>query len=158
MIRSNRTGRGAVLVRGPLTGFRCASVRRCARARHRHHQHPEIPDACYPLPMALPARLGLSWSAFRVSGAPELTPVEDIELELERRRARDEQVRLMEANLRRECQQFVEQYVLGFRHEVAAFCDQVVAQKGQVHGKTLRRHSHRRHRPIKSVGTAKRLE
>ena len=82
-------------------------------------QHPEIPEACYPLPMALPGRFGLSWSAFRVSGAPELTPVEDIELELEQRRARDEQVRAMEANLRRECQQFVEQYVLGFRHEVA---------------------------------------
>ena len=75
--------------------------------------------------MALPGRFGLSWSAFRVSGAPELTPVEDIELALEQRRASDEQVGAMEGNLRRECQQFVEQYVLGFRHEVAAFCDQV---------------------------------
>ncbi len=43
----------------------------------------------------------------------------------------------MEQNLQRECQQFVEQYVLGFRKEVADFCDQVIDQKGQVHGKTL---------------------
>jgi len=91
-------------------------------------QHPEIPDACYPLPMALPVK---------VTGAPELTRVEDVEMELEQRRVRDEQVRLMEANLQRECQQFVEQYVLGFRREVAEFCDQVISQKGQVHGKTL---------------------
>ncbi len=100
-------------------------------------QHQEIPDACYPLVMALPAKFGLSWHAFKVTGAPELTPVEDIELELEQRRARDEQVQLMEANLKRECQQFVEQYVLGFRKEVAEFCDQAIAQNGQVHGKTL---------------------
>ena len=100
-------------------------------------QHPEIPDACYPLPMALPGKFGLSWHAFKVTGAPELTPVEDIETELEQRRARDEQVQLMEVNLKRECQQFVEQYVLGFRREVAEFCDQVIAEKGQVHGKTL---------------------
>jgi len=100
-------------------------------------QHPEIPDACYPLPMALPQKFSLSWYSFKVTGAPELTPVEDIEMELEQRRVRDEQVQLMEANLRRECQQFVEQYVLGFRREVGEFCDQVIAQKGQVHGKTL---------------------
>ena len=100
-------------------------------------QHPEIPDACYPLPMALPDKFGLSWHAFKVTGAPELTPVEDIEMELEQRRARDEQVQLMEANLKRECQQFVTEYVLSFRQEVAEFCDQVIAQKGQVHGKTL---------------------
>ncbi len=100
-------------------------------------RHPEIPDACYPLPMALPTKFGLSWHAFKVTGAPELTRVEDIEMELEQRRAHDEQVKLMEANLKRECQQFVEQYVLGFRKEVAEFCDQVIAQKGAVHGKTL---------------------
>ena len=100
-------------------------------------QHPEIPDVCYPLPMALPAKFGLTWHAFKVTGAPELTPVEDIEMELEQRRAHDEQVKLMEANLQRECQRFVEQYVLGFRNEVAEFCDQVIAQKGAVHGKTL---------------------
>ncbi len=99
--------------------------------------HPGIPDACYPLPMALPAKFCLSWHAFKVTGAPELTPVEDIEMELEQRRARDEQVQLMEQNLHRECQQFVEQYILGFRGEVAEFCDQVITQKGQVHGKTL---------------------
>ena len=100
-------------------------------------QHPEIPDACYPLPMALPAKFGLTWHAFKVTGAPELTPVEDIEMELEQRRVHDEQVQLMEANLRRECQEFVEEYVLGFRREVAEFCDQVITQKGHVHGKTL---------------------
>ncbi|MBN2446224.1 MAG: hypothetical protein JXO22_05845, partial [Phycisphaerae bacterium] len=100
-------------------------------------QHPEIPDACYPLPMALPGRFGLSWHAFKVTGAPDLTPIEDIEMELAQRRARDEQVKLMEANLKTECQQFVEQYVLGFRREVAEFCAQVIAEQGQVHGKTL---------------------
>jgi len=99
--------------------------------------HPEIPDACYPLPFDLPGRFGLSWHAFKVTGAPELTPVEDIELALEERRLRDEQTKQMEVNLRRECQEFVEQYVVGFRKEVAAFCDQVIEQKGQVHGKTL---------------------
>lgn len=101
------------------------------------NQHPEIPDACYPLPMALSQKFGLTWYAFKVTGAPELTPVEDIEMALEERRARDEQVQLMEQNLKRECQQFVEGYVLGFRKEVTEFCDQVITQKGQVHGKTL---------------------
>jgi len=100
-------------------------------------QHPEVPDACYPPSVSLPGRFRLSWHAFKVTGAPQLTPVEDIEMELEQRRARDEQVALMEKNLQRECQQFVEQYVLGFRKEVAEFCDQVIDQKGQVHGKTL---------------------
>ena len=100
-------------------------------------QHPEIPDACYPLPMALPQKFSLTWHAFKVTGAPELTAVEDIEMELEQRRVRDQQVQLMETNLRRECQEFVEQYVLGFRGEVAEFCDQVTTAKGQVHGKTL---------------------
>ncbi|UCG33352.1 MAG: hypothetical protein JSU68_01730, partial [Phycisphaerales bacterium] len=50
---------------------------------------------------------------------------------------RAEQLAQMKQNLRAECQQFVEQYVLGFRKEVAEFCDQVVEAKGQVHGKTL---------------------
>jgi hypothetical protein len=99
--------------------------------------HPEIPDACYPLPFALSGKFSLTWHAFKVTGAPQLSPVEDIEMELEERRARDEQVRLMEENLQRDCQQFVEQYVLGFRSEVADFCDQVIAQQGKVHGKTL---------------------
>ncbi len=31
----------------------------------------------------------------------------------------------------------MEQYVLGFRREVAEFCDQVITQRSQVHGKTL---------------------
>ena len=99
--------------------------------------HPEIPDACYPLPIALPHKFDLGWHAFKVTGAPELTGVEDIEMELEERRARDEQIQLMEATLQRECERFVQQYVLGFRNEVAGFCDQVIAAKGQVHGKTL---------------------
>jgi hypothetical protein len=99
--------------------------------------HPEIPDACYPLPFALSGKFGLTWHAFKVTGAPHLSPVEDIEMELEERRARDEQVQVMEASLKRECEQFVEQYVLGFRREVTDFCDQVIAQQGKVHGKTL---------------------
>jgi hypothetical protein len=80
-------------------------------------QHAEIADACYPLPLGLPGKFSLSWHAFKVTGAPQLSPVEDIELELEQRRIRDKQVQLMEQNLQRECQQFVEQYVLGFRTE-----------------------------------------
>ena len=55
-------------------------------------QHPEIPDTCYPLPMALPQKFGLTWHSFKVTGAPQLSPVEDIEMELEQRRIRDEQV------------------------------------------------------------------
>jgi len=89
---------------------------------HWQNQHTEIPDACYPLPLALPGKFSLSWHAFKVTGAPELSAVEDIELAIEERRVRDEQVQLMEESLRRECQQFVEQYVLGFRAEVAGFC------------------------------------
>ena len=100
-------------------------------------QHPEVPDACYPLPMMLPGKFGLSWHAFKITGAPELTPVEDIEMELEQRRVRDEQVKLMEDNLHRECRQFVAEYVVGFRKEVAEFCDAVIELKGQVHGRTL---------------------
>ncbi len=100
-------------------------------------KHADIPNACYPLSTNLPGKFSLTWHAFKVTGAPELTAVEDIELELEQRRVREEQVTLMETNLRRECQLFVEQYVLGFRNEVADFCDQVIAQQGQVHGKTL---------------------
>lgn len=99
--------------------------------------HAEIPSCCYPLQMALPDKFALSWHAFKVTGAPELTPVEDIEMELEQRRARDEQVKLMEANLKQECQQFVSGYVLSFRREVAQFCNQVVEAGGKVHGKTL---------------------
>jgi len=87
--------------------------------------------------LALSGKFSLSWHAFKVTGAPQLSPVEDIELELEQRRARDAQVRLMEQNLQRECQQFVEKYVLGFRAEVAELCDQVITWKGQVRGKTL---------------------
>ena len=100
-------------------------------------EHPDIPGSCYPSSMDLPGKFSLSWHAFKVTGAPELTPVEDIEMELEERRARDEQSKLMEENLHRECQQFVKEYVIGFRSEVAEFCNQVITQKGKVHGKTL---------------------
>ncbi len=104
---------------------------------HWRKEHPELPTDCYPSVVALSGRFSLNWHAFKVSGAPELTPVEDIELELEERRARDEQSKLMQDNLQRECQEFVQQYVLGFRREVADFCDQVICQKGNIHGKTL---------------------
>ncbi len=102
-----------------------------------HAQHPDIPDACYPLPMALPGKFAFNWHSFKVMGTPELTAVEDIEMELEQRRIRAEQVQLMEAGLRRECQEFVAEYILSFRREVAEFCDTVISAKGQVHGKTL---------------------
>ncbi len=101
------------------------------------NKHPEIPDGCYPLALGLPEKFSLSWHAFKVTGAPDLTAVEDIEMEIEQRRVHDQQVKLMETNLEEECQQFVEQYVLGFRKEVAEFCNQVISAKGQVHGKTL---------------------
>jgi hypothetical protein len=104
---------------------------------HWQAAHPDLPDAFYPPLWVLKRKFSLSWHAFKVTGAPELTPVEDIEMELEQRRVRDEQVELMESNLKRECQQFVEEYVLSFRREVAEFCDQVIAQQGNVHGKTL---------------------
>lgn len=100
-------------------------------------QHPDIPDSCYPLPMALPNKFSLSWHAFKVTGAPQLSPIEDIEMELDQRRLRDQQMALMETNLKRECQQFVEHYVMSFRNEVASFCDQVIEEKGTVHGNTL---------------------
>ena len=100
-------------------------------------EHPDIPGSCYPPCYELPFKFGLSWHAFKVTGAPELTPVEDIEMELEERRVRDEQSRLMEKNLHQECQLFVQEYVVGFRKEVAEFCNQVISQKGKVHGKTL---------------------
>ncbi len=99
--------------------------------------HPAIPPGCYPSTADLSQRFGLTWSAFKVTGLPELTGVADVELELEERRVRDAQVRLMEDNLHRECRQFVEEYVLGFRREVGQFCDQVIAQEGRVHGRTL---------------------
>ena len=104
---------------------------------HWQSQHPEIPDSCHPPPMALPGKFSLSWHAFKVTGAPQLSPIEDIELELDQRRMRDQQMAMMETNLKRECQQFVEQYVMSFRSEVASFCDQVIDEKGKVHGKTL---------------------
>ncbi len=100
-------------------------------------QHPGIPDGAYPSELQLPQKFGLTWHSFKVTGAPELSPVEDIEMELEQRQARDEQMHLMQSNLRRECQEFVTGYVMSFRHEVAAFCAQVVEQNGNVHGRTL---------------------
>jgi hypothetical protein len=100
-------------------------------------QHTEIPDACYPLPTVLGDKFNLTWHAFKVSGAAAMSGVDDIETELERRRVRQEQVKLMEANLQSECRRFVEQYVRSFRQEVVEFCDQVISVKGQVHGKTL---------------------
>jgi hypothetical protein len=63
-------------------------------------QHADIPNASYPSPMALPAKFTLSWHAFKVTGAPQLTPVEDIEMELDQRRVRDEQVKMMEDSVR----------------------------------------------------------
>jgi hypothetical protein len=83
-------------------------------------------------------KFGLTWHAFKVTGAPQLSAVEDVEMELEERRARDEQVKLMEASLQRECQQFVEQYVLGFRQRGGRVLRPGRrGQQGQVHGKTL---------------------
>ena len=108
-----------------------------ARGHSRRAEHPGIPDGAYPLEVQLPEKFVLSWHAFKVTWAPKLSAVLDIELELEQRRVRDEQVRLMEQNLRRECQEFVADYVMSFRKEVAAFCEQVVEHQGQVHGRTL---------------------
>lgn len=100
-------------------------------------EHPGLSASQYPSVTELADRFSLSWHAFKVTGAPELASVTDVESELEQRSARRRQVELMEATLRRECEEFVEQYVLGFRREVADFCDQVIAQQGKVHGRTL---------------------
>ncbi len=87
--------------------------------------------------MALPGKFAFHWHSLKITGAPELAAVEDIERELEQRRVREEQIQFMEAGLRRECYEFVEGYILSFRQEVAEFCDQVIAPKGQVRGRTL---------------------
>src|SRR5262245_11339891 len=51
-------------------------------------EHPGIPEACYPLALDLSNRFGLTWHAFKVTGAPQLEGVADVELELEQRRIR----------------------------------------------------------------------
>jgi hypothetical protein len=99
--------------------------------------HPEVPDAAYPAAWELRNKFGFGWHTFKVTGAASAMAIDDIEAELAGQQVRAEQLAQMKQNLRAECQQFVEQYVLGFRREVAEFCDQVVKQKGQVHGKTL---------------------
>jgi len=99
--------------------------------------HPEVPDAAYPPVWELRRKFALSWHTFKVSGVSEAEALEDVETELARRQVRAEQLDQMKRSLQSECQQFVEQYVLGFRQEVSEFCDQVIAQRGQVHGKTL---------------------
>ncbi len=100
-------------------------------------QHAGIPDGVYPSEVQLTRKFGLTWHSFKVTGAPELASVEDVGLELDQRRAREEQLNLMRANLRRECQEFVRDYVVSFRQEVAGFCQQVVECGGKVHGRTL---------------------
>ncbi|MBU0609160.1 MAG: DUF3150 domain-containing protein, partial [Armatimonadetes bacterium] len=98
--------------------------------------HPDVPDAAYPPVWELKKKFGFGWHSFKVSGAAA-TQIDDIEAELHRRQIQDEQLAAMKSNLAAECQQFVAEYVLAFRQEVAAFCDQVIAANGQVHGKTL---------------------
>jgi hypothetical protein len=98
--------------------------------------HPDVPDSAYPPAYELRKKFSFGWHSFKVSGAAA-AEVDDLEAELQKRQLQDEQLAAMKSNLASECQQFVQEYVLAFRQEVAAFCDQVITAKGQVHGKTL---------------------
>lgn len=98
--------------------------------------HPDVPDAAYPPVWELRKKFGFGWHSFKVAGA-SANPIADLEAELQRRQIQDEQLAAMQTNLQAECRQFVQEYVLAFRREVASFCDQVIAANGQVHGKTL---------------------
>ena len=98
--------------------------------------HPDVPDAACPPAWELRKRFALGWHSFKVSGA-SAAEVDDIAAEVQRREVQVEQLATMKANLAAECRQFVHEYVLAFRQEVAAFCDQVITAGGQVHGKTL---------------------
>ncbi|MBK9118152.1 MAG: hypothetical protein IPM18_00875 [Phycisphaerales bacterium] len=100
-------------------------------------RHPDVPDAAYPPAAALRRKFAFDWHTFKVAGAASALAVDDIEAELARRKLRSEQFAQMKQNLTRECRQFAADYVLAFRQEVAAFCDQVIDAGGQVHGKTL---------------------
>lgn len=100
-------------------------------------EHPAIPDDCYPPLAMLPGKFNLYWRAFKVAGASAMAGIDNVETELEHRRVRGEQVKLMQANMQSECRKFVEDYILSFRREVVEFCDQVITARGNVHGKTL---------------------
>lgn len=99
--------------------------------------HPEIPNDAYPQSWELRGKFSFGWHAFKVSGATEAMAIDDVEAELSQRQLRQEHLDQMQAALHAECRQFVGDYVTAFRTEVAAFCDQVIEAKGQVHGKTL---------------------
>jgi hypothetical protein len=99
--------------------------------------HPDVPDAAYPPAGDLARRFRISSNTFKVAGAGRASAVDDLEAELAGQTAQAEQLAELKENLQIECQQFVADYVLAFRKEVAGFCDQVIAEKGQVHGKTL---------------------
>jgi hypothetical protein len=99
--------------------------------------HPDVPDAVYPAAGDLARRFRISWNTFKVAGAGRASAVDDLEAELAGQAAQADQLTQLKENLQSECQQFVADYVLAFRKEVAGFCDQVIAEKGQVHGKTL---------------------
>lgn len=98
--------------------------------------HPEVPDSAYPPVWEMRERFDFRWHTFKVAGA-EAQEVENLEGELAKQRVQEEQLQQFESELQAECQQFVAEYVRGFRREVADFCDQVIAANGEVHGKTL---------------------
>jgi len=93
-------------------------------------QHPQVPASAYPAVTDLRRRFSFGWNTFKITPPG---PVKGVDGEL----VQTDQLALMEAELQDQCQQFVAEYVMAFRKEVAAFCDQVVTEKGQVHGKTL---------------------
>ncbi len=97
--------------------------------------HRDVPDSAYPPVSAVRKKFSFGWHSFKVAGASAAEV--DVEAELNRRQVQDEQLAAMKSNLAAECQQFVGEYVLAFRHEVAEFCDHVIAAGGKVHGKTL---------------------
>jgi hypothetical protein len=100
-------------------------------------QHPDVPDAAYPSGWELRKKFDLCWHTFKVAGATSAAAIDDVETELAGQQMRTQQLAQMKQDLQAECQQFAADYVMAFRKEVAAFCDQVIEAGGKVHGKTL---------------------
>lgn len=96
-----------------------------------------MPDATYPPVWELKRKFSFGWHSFNVHGAADAVGIDDLANELAQRQLKREQFDALRANLHAECQQFVSDYVLALRREVAAFCDQVIESGGQVHGRTL---------------------
>jgi hypothetical protein len=99
---------------------------------------PRDPDACYPLPIALcPGEVRPDLARLQGHRRAATVAVEDIEMELEQRRARDEQVKLMEANSAARVPAVRRAVRAGFPQRGGRVLRPGDRAKGQVHGKTL---------------------